>query len=764
MGLSERLGKLASANDGAQLEGAGAYAGAVSQPHAAASPWLYGAGLCVTFSGLYAANYGREDTGFVVASYGIAAAGYAASYLARRFQVRYEAFRLPFLVLVALALFLWLNSTASEGADGLSVLTDRSHAMLTLCLWLALLQPFTAQSDMAVLFSCVPCMSLIAIVSSSNPTSETQYAFLVFVAAATFLMVHENYLRTRAAAVAAGIGRMGPNLFGGQVRLALGCVACAFLLANIVAVPMNTFGRSLSLATGWAQSNQVMNRAAAAMATAVLGDELRLALAVGPVTESDRAVMSVEPPTDVNLRGNTFDYYTGAAFENRLRLPHARLTASDERTVMQSSMKFHPAGNQGTQEAARFRIPPSPAEAPMRSARGRRTIEQTITVLSPGMMECYAAGSPVSVSMARDVPVLTTQTGSLFVGSPFSLNGHYRMESLAPTDDTSAIRAASAKAAHLPAAIARTYLQRETSPGHENAQLRQVAERVTEGISNGYDRAAALQTYIAQTCKYNIQTPPAPSTSDRVEYFLTVSHEGYCDSFAAAMTMLCRYADLPARVVTGFLPGKSDDSGTTVVRDRDKHAWTEVYFSGIGWVPFDATAGSQDVSDRSAHRTVARADFLTWLKSHGILPPLLLAALIGLIAYVAWTEIMPRLRARGVRSENDGRPATNRAVTQAYLEGCRLLARRGLPRGRSETPSEYLGVARQVLASAAPSAAAPLAALTALHDRYRYGRDTAAAADVEAAIQHQAALRSALARVSAKALTAASHGQKNAAA
>ena len=47
---------------------------------------------------------------------------------------------------------------------------------------------------------------------------------------------------------------------------------------------------------------------------------------------------------------------------------------------------------------------------------------------------------------------------------------------------------------------------------------------------------------------------------------------------------------VPARVAVGFTSGTLDD-GTWVVTDHDAHAWVEVWFAGIGWVPFDPTPG-----------------------------------------------------------------------------------------------------------------------------------------------------------------------------
>src|SRR5260370_20637647 len=54
---------------------------------------------------------------------------------------------------------------------------------------------------------------------------------------------------------------------------------------------------------------------------------------------------------------------------------------------------------------------------------------------------------------------------------------------------------------------------------------------------------------------------------------------------------MARQVGSPARLATGFVPGKGDAlTGQFVVRERDAHAWAEIYFPGIGWQPFDPTA------------------------------------------------------------------------------------------------------------------------------------------------------------------------------
>src|SRR5687768_6035287 len=57
------------------------------------------------------------------------------------------------------------------------------------------------------------------------------------------------------------------------------------------------------------------------------------------------------------------------------------------------------------------------------------------------------------------------------------------------------------------------------------------------------------------------------------------------------MVLLLRALDIPARVVGGFVVGEYHPLiGQWIVRQRDAHAWTEVFDAASGrWVAFDAT-------------------------------------------------------------------------------------------------------------------------------------------------------------------------------
>lgn len=83
----------------------------------------------------------------------------------------------------------------------------------------------------------------------------------------------------------------------------------------------------------------------------------------------------------------------------------------------------------------------------------------------------------------------------------------------------------------------------------------------------------------------------AGHTSERISTLLGGEQMvGDDEQYAVAMTLLAREIGIPARVVMGFYPAEEDATKETFVATGDTlHAWVEVNFAKIGWVPFDPT-------------------------------------------------------------------------------------------------------------------------------------------------------------------------------
>ena len=142
----------------------------------------------------------------------------------------------------------------------------------------------------------------------------------------------------------------------------------------------------------------------------------------------------------------------------------------------------------------------------------------------------------------------------------------------------------------------RSALERYTAlPDHIEQKVFDDLFNIVANANTPYDRACAIMRHLQRYYRYSLEPETPPENQDFVTYFLYVGREGYCTYFASAMTVLCRMAGLPARYVEGFLANPAAD-GFAYVTGQNAHAWTEVYFEGFGWVPFDATP-SQDEQD-----------------------------------------------------------------------------------------------------------------------------------------------------------------------
>ncbi|MBD7956279.1 transglutaminase domain-containing protein [Microbacterium sp. Sa4CUA7] len=129
-------------------------------------------------------------------------------------------------------------------------------------------------------------------------------------------------------------------------------------------------------------------------------------------------------------------------------------------------------------------------------------------------------------------------------------------------------------------------------------QILQAATAVTAGAENDYDRLIALQSWFrGDEFTYSLDAPVADgfdgSGIEAIEQFVA-QKEGYCVHFASAFAVMARLMDMPARIVVGYLPGTGNGSIVEgqvqyQVTSDQLHAWPEVHFDGIGWVPFEPT-------------------------------------------------------------------------------------------------------------------------------------------------------------------------------
>ncbi|ROO83951.1 transglutaminase superfamily protein [Actinocorallia herbida] len=121
------------------------------------------------------------------------------------------------------------------------------------------------------------------------------------------------------------------------------------------------------------------------------------------------------------------------------------------------------------------------------------------------------------------------------------------------------------------------------------AELQSMVQQITAKAKTQFDRALAIQRWFTREFTYSLEPAPPTQLSDLMAFLN--DRRGYCEQFAATMALMTRSLGIPTRVVVGYAPGTRQPDGSYLVKQRDAHAWPELYFEGTGWVRFEPTPG-----------------------------------------------------------------------------------------------------------------------------------------------------------------------------
>ena len=118
--------------------------------------------------------------------------------------------------------------------------------------------------------------------------------------------------------------------------------------------------------------------------------------------------------------------------------------------------------------------------------------------------------------------------------------------------------------------------QLRQQPALINADARTLANAVLAHIRSG---------------GYTYTLEPGPYSGNAIDDFWLDRKLGFCEHYASAFVVVMRAMDVPARVVTGYQGADPDlQDGYVVVRQRNAHAWAEIWQAGTGWLRIDPTA------------------------------------------------------------------------------------------------------------------------------------------------------------------------------
>src|SRR5581483_836734 len=252
---------------------------------------------------------------------------------------------------------------------------------------------------------------------------------------------------------------------------------------------------------------------------------------------------------------------------------------------------FYNDGQWTSTPASNLDFDPDSGNISIPNANNRSVVILQFTFQLPTQSLLYTPSQPVwidkqSIISATRVDINVNDVLAWNASPPIRTGERYQVRAKIASPTIEQLRAA---AAEYPQWIKDRYLE---VPPNIRADFKGLAEKITEGMDNPYDKAADITNYLRANLQYETTLPAAPEGRDPLDWVLFTYKKGFCNYYASAEVMLLRSVGIPARLAVGFAQGEYAN-GTYIVRKRDAHAWPEVYFPDIGWVEFEPTV-SQD--------------------------------------------------------------------------------------------------------------------------------------------------------------------------
>jgi transglutaminase-like putative cysteine protease len=188
-------------------------------------------------------------------------------------------------------------------------------------------------------------------------------------------------------------------------------------------------------------------------------------------------------------------------------------------------------------------------------------------------------------------------TGDLIVPDDRPVPARYQVTSVLPRPTTADLRAAAAATSQAP-------LAPQAPPDLETA-----ARSAAGGATTSFGRLANLESFFrSRGGGFTYDDSRAALSGHglfQVRRLLAL-RSGTAEQYASAFAVMARILGYDTRVVMGFRrsnPGNADEDEAWRVTGRDIHAWPEVRFEQLGWVPFEPSPSQHSTGGRKAAPT-----------------------------------------------------------------------------------------------------------------------------------------------------------------
>jgi protein-glutamine gamma-glutamyltransferase len=602
-------------------------------------------------------------------------------------------------------------------------------------------------------------ISLMAVLASAALTTDLWYVsvFVLYVVTAVWSLL--LYHLTGRTAAGAPLSASGP---AAAPAASLRLTGRFFWLTNAIAV--STFALTLliffllpRISVGILQKPR-----AEGLRTTGFSERVDLGM-IGSVKEDPQIVMRVELPDQAAssrerfyLRGLAYDQYNGRSWSSGSRQRRNLGLVADGIFAVRSG------GNRRL----------SSLSEPLR---------QDILLEALDTSVLFAAPFAESVSGEFPAVQVDSMTG---LHLPYSSTSRIRYSVVSreyrilPGEQSSATL-------EYPAAIRDRYLQ---VPTHSD-RIAELAQSVTRGAASPYEKATAVLQHLLSNYAYSLEMGTT-SSGHPIDEFLFTRKTGYCEHYATAMVLMLRSIGIPSRLVTGFLATEWNEFGNYyTVRQRDAHAWVEMYYPQSGWITMDPTPsnplalapsawvafqrfaeslrlhwdrvfirysgrdqlaiihslrdGSDSARDALAQWTsavgAASAQFVrTWAERVQTLHRTIFWALMLVLA-IAVTSLILLISDRWPYGRAPQRPTarTQQQIVHVYRKMLELSARRGIRITPSTTPTE----ASRLVSERWVAAEFTVVRLTTLYCRARFGVSSLSSEELMQAVKDLAVLK-----------------------
>jgi transglutaminase-like putative cysteine protease len=153
------------------------------------------------------------------------------------------------------------------------------------------------------------------------------------------------------------------------------------------------------------------------------------------------------------------------------------------------------------------------------------------------------------------------------------------------------------------AAAEGNYLKASDMVQSNSPEISGLARQLTSNAKSQYEAVMSVTNWVADNIKYTFNPPQYDAG------YTLATKSGNCQNFAHLSIALLRNLGIPARIVGGITLKDSwkvpIDARNSIVQSMGQggHAWLEVWFPDLGWLPYDPQQSKQFTSTRHIKQT-----------------------------------------------------------------------------------------------------------------------------------------------------------------